>query len=211
MPIPNEILDFLSRGESETLEFKAVVREPTILARLIASFANAKGGTIVIGVKEPPEVVGVNEPQLRKIYEAALRLLEPTSIQSTLTFLDANGLKIGLVQIAPSSELVLTQGSAYVRTGAMTQPMAWTQMRERLPPKPPEVTLESLMRASEQQTVHLEKLSKDNEELKTELKKANDPIAKRKERALGFIYGVGASLVAAILWLLATRQWLWLT
>ena len=211
MPITKEIIDYLSRGESETLEFKAIVREPAILARLIASFANAKGGTIVIGVKEPPEIVGVNEPHIRKIYKDALRLLEPTSVQSTLSFLDANGLKIGLVQIAPASELVLAQGSAYVRIGAMTQPMAWTKMRERLPSKPPGVTLESLMRASEQQTTHLEKLSTDNEELKAELKKANDPVSKRKEHALGFIYGVGASLVAAMLWLLATRQLSWLT
>lgn len=211
MPIPKQILDLLFCGESETLEFKTVVRDPTILARLMASFANAKGGTIVIGVKEPPEVVGVNESQLQKVYEAALKLLEPTSVMSALSFIDASGLKVGLVEIAPSSELVLAQGSAYVRIGAMTQAMAWTQMRERLPPKPPEVTLESLMRASEQQTTHLEKLSKDNEEMKAELKKANDPIAKRKERALGFVYGVGASLIAAMLWLLATRQWSWLT
>lgn len=59
--------------------------------------------------------------------------------------------------------------------------------------------------------MHLEKLLRDNEEMKAELKKANDPVAKRKERALGFVYGVSASLVAAMLWLLATRQWSWLT
>lgn len=210
MPIPKQILDILLRGESETREFKAVVRDPTILARLMASFANAEGGTIVIGVKEPPEVVGVSESQLQKIYEAALKLLEPTSVKSEISFIDASGLKVGLVEIAPSSELVLAQGSAYVRIGAMTQAMTWTQMRARLTTKPPEVTLESLMRASEQQTTHLEKLSKDNEEMKAELKKANDPIAKRKERALGFVYGVGASMVAAMLWLLASRQWSWL-
>lgn len=211
MPIPKQILDLLFRGESETLEFKAVVRDPTILARLMASFANAKGGTIVIGVKETPEIVGINEAQIQRVYESALKLLEPTSVKSALSFIDASGLKVALVEIAPSSELVLAQGSAYVRRGAMTQAMAWTQMRERLPPKPTEVTLESLMRASEQQTTHLEKLSKDNEEMKADLKKANDPIAKRKERALGFLYGVGASLVAAMLWLLATRQWPWLS
>ena len=210
MPVPNKILDLLFRGENETLEFKTIVREPAILARLVASFANAKGGTVVIGVKEPPKVVGVDESQLRRVYEAALKLLEPTKVKSSLSFLDADGLKVGLVEIAPSPELVLAQGSAYVRTGAMTQPMAWTQMRERLPQKPPEVTLESLMRASELQTEHLEKLSTDNEEMKAELKKANDPVAKRRERALGFVYGVGGSLVAAMLWLLATRQLSWL-
>ena len=210
MPIPNGILDLMFRGESETLEFKAIVRDPAILARLIVSFANAKGGTIVIGVKEPSEVVGINESQTQTVYEAALKFLEPTSVQSSLSFTDENGLKVALVEVAPSAELVFAQGSAYVRTGTMTRPMAWTQMRERLTRKPPGVTLESLMRANEQQTMHLEKLSKDNEEMKSELKKANDPVAKRMERALGFVYGVGASLVAAMLWLLATRQWSWL-
>lgn len=199
--IPTEILDLLFAGESERLEFKTSLREPPLLARLIASFANANGGRILVGVTEPPEVVGVDEQQFRHVYEAALRLLEPSTLLTELKFLDGgDGLKVAAVDVGKSSELVLAQGSAFVRMGSMTRPMQWTQMLKRVPPTQPQVTLETLAKAMETQTVHLEKLSADNEELKDELRKANDPKAKWKERGYGFLFGICASLVAALLW-----------
>lgn len=209
MPVSTEILDLLLEGESEALEFKAVLREPALLARLIASFANAKGGKILVGVKEPPEVVGVDEPQLRRVYEAATKLLSPP-VQSSLRFVVERNLIVGVVDVAASQELVLAGGSAFVRTGSMSQPMAWTKMRDRLPPKPAAVNLETLMKASEQQTVLLEKLSADNEHMKSELAIANDPAAKWRERFIGFGFGVAASIVAALILLFAAKQWAWL-
>ena len=199
--IPTEILDLLVAGESDTLEFKTALRDPPLLARLIASFANANGGKILVGVTEPPAVVGVDERQFRRVYEAALRLLEPETISTSLRFFDGgDGLKVAAVEVGKSSELVLAQGSAFVRAGSMTRPMQWTQMLQRVPPAQPQVTLETLAKALEKQAVHLEKLSADNEELKDELRKANDPKAKWKERGYGFLFGIGASLVAALLW-----------
>lgn len=199
--IPTEILDLLAAGESDTLEFKTSLREPPLLAKLIASFANASGGKILVGVTEPPAVVGVDERQFRHVYDAALRLLEPATVPTSLRFTDGgDGLKVGVVEVGKSSELVLAQGSAFVRAGSMTRPMQWSQMLQRVPPAQPQVTLETLAKALEKQAVHLEKLSADNEELKDELRKANDPKAKWKERGYGFLFGIGASLVAALVW-----------
>ena len=200
--IPQEILELIFAGESETLEFKTALREPSLLARLMASFANANGGKILVGVTEPPAVVGVDEHQFRRVYEHALRLLDPGAVATSLLFLDGGGgLKVAAVEVEKSSQLVLVQGSAYVRIGAMTRPMQWTQMMRSVPSAQPQVTLETLAKALENQTNHLEKLSSDNEELKDELRKANDPKAKWKERGYGFLFGIGASLVAAlVLW-----------
>ncbi len=204
--IPTEILDLLFAGESETLEFKAVLTESTPLAQLIASFANAGGGKILVGVTEPPGVVGVDERRFRRVYEAALRLLEPATTAISLKFLDGgDGLKVAAVDVEKSSELVLVQGSAFVRSGSMTRVMPWSQMLHHAPSTRAQVTLQTLAKALETQTVHLEKISADNEELKKELRKANDPAAKWKERGYGLIFGIGASLVAALLWWGATK------
>lgn len=200
-----EILELLLQGESETLEFKTVLREPTLLARLMASFANAKGGAILVGVKEPREIVGVDEAQLRRVYDTSIRLLSP-SVPTSLRFVVERGASVGIVEVAASQELVLAGGSAFVRTGSMSQPMAWKNMRDRLPPKPAVVNLETLMQASEQQTVLLEKLSADNEHMKSELAIANDPAAKWKERAIGFFLGVAASIVATLILLVVAKH-----
>ncbi|GJI89602.1 RNA-binding domain-containing protein [Duganella hordei] len=204
--IPEEILDLIFAGESETLEFKTALSDPATLARLIASFANTSGGTILVGVSEPPAVIGIDPDRFERVYKAALQRLEPEGVRTSLRFLDGGGgLKVAAVDVEKSPQLVLTQGSAFVRTGSVTRPMQWTQMLQQVSTTQPHVTLQTLAQAIEKQTAHLEKLSADNDDLKDELRKANDPAAKRKERGYGFLFGIAASLIAALCWVGATK------
>lgn len=186
------VLDLVFAGESESLELKTTIRDPSFLAKLISSFANAQGGKILIGVKEPPEVIGVDEERTRKVYESALQRLEPRP-QTKLTFEQAEGRSVAVVEVARSEHVVLAEGSAFARSGAMTQPMAWTQMLRHLPDKPSPSTLESLTKAIERQ-------SKMIEEMHEQIRKSNSWQAKWKERGFGFLLGIGASIIASVVY-----------
>jgi ATP-dependent DNA helicase RecG len=183
----SEILNLIFQGESETLELKTTIREPQLLARLIGSFANTKGGTIVVGVKEPPEVVGTDEGSLRRIYDSAIRKLTP-AVSSSLSFIETEGKRVGVIEVSPSSEIVLAEGGAFVRAGTFTQPMAWTQMRERLPEKPSASTVESLAHAIEKQTQVIE-------QLREEIKDGNSWKTKWKDH---LVSGIVGALIGAI-------------
>jgi len=187
-----EILETIFAGESETLELKISVRDPQLLSKLIGSFANAKGGQIVVGVKEPPEVVGVDEALTRKVYEAARKRLVPEP-STKLTFREAEGKLVAVIEVQRSDEIVLSEGSAYVRAGTMTQPMAWIQMRQHLPAQPNVATVESLTKAIEHQ-------SKKIEEMHAEIRASNSWQARWKERAIGFGLGVLASVIASVVY-----------
>ena len=50
----------IQQGENETFELKADIRDPLLLSKLIGAFSNNKGGQIVIGVREPMEIVGAD-------------------------------------------------------------------------------------------------------------------------------------------------------
>lgn len=54
-----DLKNLIATGESSFLEFKHRVSSPEKIAREIAAFANSKGGTILIGVSDSGELVGV--------------------------------------------------------------------------------------------------------------------------------------------------------
>lgn len=55
----NDLKNLIQTGESNFLEFKHSVSRPEKIAREMAAFANSKGGTILVGVKDNGEMVGV--------------------------------------------------------------------------------------------------------------------------------------------------------
>jgi predicted HTH transcriptional regulator len=78
MELPSYLESSLRRGESERLELKSSIHEPLLLAKLIASFANASGGNILVGVSEvPPQVKGVNRKHIERLFQIAISRIEP--------------------------------------------------------------------------------------------------------------------------------------
>jgi ATP-dependent DNA helicase RecG len=57
--------ELLLKGEDSTLQFKAKVTNIDALAAEMAAFANGEGGTILIGVSDTGEVVGLNPEEVR--------------------------------------------------------------------------------------------------------------------------------------------------
>ncbi len=58
---PYDLRNLIQTGEGTFLEFKRTVPAPEKMAREIAAFANTKGGTILIGVDDNHDIIGVNE------------------------------------------------------------------------------------------------------------------------------------------------------
>jgi len=54
-----EVLQLIQQGESETLEFKRSLGEIREIVETAGAFANAFGGTILIGISGQKEIVGV--------------------------------------------------------------------------------------------------------------------------------------------------------
>jgi predicted HTH transcriptional regulator len=75
---PDELSVVLREGESGHVEFKKTAAKPQVVAQVLAGFANADGGLLVIGVDERAGVLGVSDPERADadVREAA-RLVEP--------------------------------------------------------------------------------------------------------------------------------------
>jgi len=121
------------------LEF---VKEPDAesLATLIASFANASGGMIIVGVDEAgalnPHAIEELEPTL----ERAFRLLEPPFRAIDLPewrIEDTPSGQVATVSIRPTPYDILVAGTCFVRSGKLNIPLRsdqdrWQPQRRRL-------------------------------------------------------------------------------
>jgi predicted HTH transcriptional regulator len=65
------IVKLISQGEGETLDFKKIVPSAVKIAKTMVSFANTKGGTLLIGVNDNGSISGVQSLEERYVLETA--------------------------------------------------------------------------------------------------------------------------------------------
>ena len=61
----------IRRGEGEQLDFKQTISDPFKIAKTITSFANTRGGTLLIGVRDNKTIRGVDPEEEKYMLETA--------------------------------------------------------------------------------------------------------------------------------------------
>ncbi len=77
-PDVEDVRRSLRQGEGNTVEFKTQLRDPALMARLIAAFANALGGSILIGISDSAAVVGASVAAVAETLDEARKHLHPS-------------------------------------------------------------------------------------------------------------------------------------
>ena len=124
--------ELISRGEGQSLEFKAAIPTPRHLARTIAAFANSGGGTILLGVREDGSVPGVSFYFAEKALESALQLLKPPpeALLTQLSGVRANAVARIDVAAEPAGPVAVPDGLFY-RSGTSIEPLPAGKIREK--------------------------------------------------------------------------------
>jgi hypothetical protein len=159
--LPASIEDLIKEGESDELEFKSTLRwdikEGTvnkkleeIVVKTVAAFANAQGGTLVVGVNDEGDVIGLShdyqslddgdrdhlELHLRNVLNQQLGEAFVAS-KVHVKFHDVDGADVCQIDIAPAKEPIIVNvkdknGQAvqkfYVRSGNSSQEMPLSEM-----------------------------------------------------------------------------------
>ena len=69
--IMKRLRKLIHRGEDEQLDFKQTVSDPYKIAKTITSFANTRGGTLLIGVRDNKTIRGVDPEEEKYVLETA--------------------------------------------------------------------------------------------------------------------------------------------
>lgn len=135
---PEWILPIIESGESETVEFKTKMPPADLVARVLAAFANTKGGVLILGVGDKGEVVGLSdnsvESTLDRLHHIASSLF-PYSINIGYVEISGKNLVYARVPEAPKefAPITTSSGKYYQRYAASTVPGnledAWLEKR----------------------------------------------------------------------------------
>jgi len=190
-PSEEDLRRFLRQGEGSTVEFKTQLRDPALMARLIAAFANAMGGSILIGVREPAAVVGTSMTVVSKTLEEAQKHLQP-SVPVSLHEVECDGKPVAIIQVSPSDTPIASDGSFFVRTGATVRAMAADDLSRKLSEASQQFKIEDLARAISQQTVTIERLEK-------QVSNANSVKSKLQDYCIGGAIGAILGFLLSLL------------
>lgn len=158
MPLtPDDIDAFLREGEGARVEFKRDLHQPRILIKLISAFANGDGGTIIIGVEEPDQIVGTDTRSIRTLLDQALTRLDPIPNTAFHT-VNVDGKEIAVIIVSSGEGPVFSDEGVFVRAGAITTPMSSTDLTSALQQKTENGQLERITKAITSQTELIEQL-----------------------------------------------------
>jgi ATP-dependent DNA helicase RecG len=135
MPLTaNDILAMIAAGEGQTVEFKRDISQRSDTAGELIAFANTGGGTLLVGVTDDAQIVGVSDPDatMNALANISRDNCRP-SLYPVIERVDVNGIPIIAVRVekrtGPPYEN--NSGQCYVRVGAAKQ-LAKPQQRARL-------------------------------------------------------------------------------
>lgn len=120
MNISADLSSIIGKPENEKLEYKAVLPPARSLAQMIAAFANAKGGMIILGVNEANgeiKITGLSEDfHANGVTHKAIDLLTPKP-NINYEYLSHQGKRLYVIEVEKSLAVVAIENKIYSRIG----------------------------------------------------------------------------------------------
>ena len=188
------IQELIAQGESETVEFKTVVRNPSVLSQNLSAFANTNGGTLLVGIQEPDIVVGADEKQIQHVLDRSRKQLSsPVDVDVQTVTVDQK--PVVALTVRPSRDIVFCKGQALGRVGASIRALTAPQLSAKLTPTPTAADIYHLVDAIAKQTRTIQKLRDD-------LREANSLRSKLKDWLIGGTMGAVIGFLLSLLLLI---------
>jgi ATP-dependent DNA helicase RecG len=129
---PNDFWALIGKRETGTIEFKEQLPRPGKLQEPLVAFANARGGTVLVGVSKerPHRVTGTRWSQHdeERVQEAARATQPPLTVRSAS--IEVGGDSVVLIQIEPVGEgwVHTSDGRLLVRAGPTNRALVGNEL-----------------------------------------------------------------------------------
>ena len=99
-----ELQQLILAGESDSLDFKKRISHPDRIARTLASFANTRGGIILVGVMDNGKIAGIDPEEEKHLLEQAANHFCNPPVRIFFKELEEDGKTVLKVIIPESAE-----------------------------------------------------------------------------------------------------------
>jgi ATP-dependent DNA helicase RecG len=123
--------DLLKEGESETVEFKPSLSQIDKITESISAFSNTKGGTVVIGVSDKGEVLGVDigKNTIESLANQIKQNTDPMAYPS-IRVEKIDKKQVVIIEVVEGKQKpVLAFGRAFMRVGKSNQKLGFEKIR----------------------------------------------------------------------------------
>lgn len=126
MVLPDSILELISRGESEVLEFKRSIADRSSAAKSISGMLNGeRGGTVIFGVRDNGTIEGleIGHETHDRLRNGISRIDPPVALDFETVPLSDTDRSLIVIRVPGNTGLYKYDGRAYLRLGASTSLM----------------------------------------------------------------------------------------
>ena len=142
--IPAHIENLIEQGENQLLDFKFEISDSKKIAKTLVAFANTNGGTLLIGVKDNGEVIGIereykvadrgkpNWDGYTLFLTYKLDLLGTPLAGGSFTFFQYHitGKFVCAIETTPSDKPIFVNDEFFIRSGTRAIPLKGYAMQE---------------------------------------------------------------------------------
>ncbi len=116
-----DLLKLLKSGESDVLEFKSKVTSD--IGEEVTALANAFGGTILVGVRDDGQILGVDARRAKeRATQYTTNIVPPVKISFETVYLDEK--EILVIGVPRVNNICSIGGMAYIRIGTSKRPLS---------------------------------------------------------------------------------------
>ncbi|MGM0983282.1 MAG: AlbA family DNA-binding domain-containing protein [Pseudomonadota bacterium] len=192
-----DIIEVMSRGKSQNVEFLRADVSPLTVAKAISAFANADGGKILLGVSDSVTIDGVDPDAAKLKIEKALGLLSRADLVSFSIQKVRFVLNVAVIMVEKTDQIVFCDSGAYIRIGENIRAMSQEEIESLVGSS--SGSIKALSGVLEKQTLMIDSLEKTIGKLKCEVAEGNSWKSKVKDQSIAGVVGIVVGVVLGVI------------
>ena len=128
--LKEEIVDLISGGDNDRVEFKHHSGGPNSLGKIISSFANASGGKLILGVNDKGRILGCKKDDVMETFNKAKEKLIPCPIVS-LEFIEIDKKVIAIISIEKTEKIISSSLGVFKRVNNSEEIMVTEEIKSK--------------------------------------------------------------------------------